>query len=569
MSNSIFVESSEMILKFQGIVFEDFIHESNFETKKDILFYRCTFKNPIVLEKITSREITFFECIFEKEFYLQESNFHSISFFGCDSKQDINIISSTSDVLSFRGIKVNKIEINGIYHDLQIISTKAESLLINDVNNSHTYRESKIVFLVENEIKRIDFKCSHIFSEILFTGSDYEEIFFEGEFKKRIDFKGDITVQNLHFESSIFHSRIDIENGSYEYIYFYRSSFNGLVYINDLEILEKGLRDINIKSLSLHSSNFQKDVVINLSKIEMFNSSHCNYNEVLNLNNYFKNTCESDDFVMVSIDGVNQGNIVIENIYADITLGGINFGNIYFRDIDISTIYLSDYQNIGVLSFSNIRTGNYLVIQNSTTGKMNFINSDINLFNEIIIADSNIDDANFYKYPKRVLAQSKNPKMGYGISKKSSRILNLKNVYNQLKRNAKSKGDIDIARKFESLEYKQLLLSKRIGFDSFILFLNFISNNNGNSWFRGVVFTLLTGLLFFILYLKTLNIDFYFDESYKDYIIFMSSFPKLELKKHIISIDNWQTQLVLWLSRIFISYGIYQTIAAFRKYGKG
>ena len=73
MSNSIFVESSEMILKFQGIVFEDFIHENNFETKKDILFYRCTFKNPIILENITSREITFFECIFEKEFYLQES----------------------------------------------------------------------------------------------------------------------------------------------------------------------------------------------------------------------------------------------------------------------------------------------------------------------------------------------------------------------------------------------------------------------------------------------------------------------------------------------------------------
>lgn len=166
----------------------------------------------------------------------------------------------------------------------------------------------------------------------------------------------------------------------------------------------------------------------------------------------------------------------------------------------------------------------------------------------------------------KILSSSKYPKAGYGIEKKSLRNHNLKNVYNQLKKTARLKGDIDSANRFESLEHKQLLLSKRLSFDSFLLFLNLISNNNGRSWFQGIIFTLLVGLFFFKWYLKTIGINFKLSDCYQDYILFFTSFPRLSLDGY--TNDNWETQLVIWLSRIFISYGIYQTIAGFRKYGK-
>lgn len=567
MSASIFELSSNVNFKFEKKTFSEIINERSFETKQDISFSNCIFNEAVILENIIAREILFFECHFKNQFYLGKSVFHYISFYGCTTESDIDIISNTADALSFRSLKVRELEINGNYQSIQFVSSKAEKVLVNDVNNNHSHRESKIEFLVENEFQELKLECSTSFSQIIFKGGFYKSLFFEGEFKKKILFSGVMKIDNLYFESSVFHNRIDFEEGDFEHVSFYRSSFYGLVYLNDMYYVNTKPRSLKIKDLSFHSSNFEKDVTIHISKIESFNCSNCNFKEVFNLNNFSKEKLVSE-MVSIGFNGINQGSIIIEQIYAHIVLAGINLGNIYFKDLDIYIISILDYQNNGSLTFSNIKSGDYFIIQNTISGKMNFLNSDINLFNEIIIANSNIDGANFNKYPIKILSQSKSPILGYGIDKRFLRISNLKNVYNQLKKIAKTKGDIDTANRYESLEHKQLLLSKKVGFDSVLLFLNYISNENGRSWFRGVFFTLTIGLIFFIIYLKTIGIEFYFNQCYQDYVIFITSFPKLELKEYSNLNEGWKTQLVVWLSRIFISYGIYQTISAFRKYGK-
>jgi hypothetical protein len=567
MSVSIFESSFDGNFKFEHKTFTEFIEERKFETTGDISFSNCIFNEVIILENIIAREILFFECHFKNQLFLGKSTFHSISFYGCTTEKDIDIVSNIADSLSFRYLKVRELEINGDYQSIQFVSSNAKKIFVNDVNNNHSHRESKIEFLVENEFQELKLECSTSFSQIIFKGGFYKSVFFEGEFKKRILFSGVIKIDNLYFESSVFHNRIDFEEGNFEYISFYRSSFFGLIYINDVNYVNVKPRSLKIKDLTLHSSNFEKNVTIHISKIERFNSSNCNFQEVLNLNNFSKEKSESK-MVSISLDGINQGSVIIEQVYADITLGGINLGNIYFKDLDIYTLYLSDYQNNGTLMFSNIKSGIYFVIQNTISGKMNFLDSDVNLFKEIIIADSYLDGANFNKYPIKILSQSKSPIAGYGIDKRSLKNSNLKNVYNQLKKIAKTKGDIDTANRFESLEHKKLLFSKKIGFDSVLLFLNYISNNYGRNWFQGVIFTLSIGFLFFLIYLRTLGVEFYFNQCYQDYVLFISSFPKLELKEYSELNDGWKVQLVLWLSRIFISYGIYQTISAFRKYGK-
>lgn len=562
MEDTIFSSSSDQDFKFENQTFDNMLIERKLDTERDVLFIKCTFKEFVAFENFTARAFDFMDCYFEKGLYIGNSSFHSLSFVSCHGR-DIDIVTNSSDSLSLRTVKANIIEINGDYTELQIVSSIIKEIKLNNVNSSYSHRESKINFLADNKVEKIKLECSSNFSIISFKAGVYDSVFFEGDFKKRILFSGNFEIKNLYLDSAVFQNRIDFEYGIFEHVSFYRSLFKGLILINDVNYLENKPRELIIKSLTFHSCNFEKDVTVHIRKIQRFDTSNCTYHEILNVNNF---AVQQIDLVMISLTGINKGTIIIEKTYADISLFGINLGNIFFKDLDVSTFYLSEFQNIGSLSFLNVKSGHFFVIQDSISGNLNFLNSDINVFREIIIANSNIDGANFNRYPAKILSFSKFPNTGYGIEKKYLRTHNLKNVYNQLKKTARLKGDVDSANRFESLEHRQLLLSKKISFDSILLFLNLLSNNNGRSWFQGIIFTLLIGLLFFTFYLKTIGINFEMDNCYQDYILFMTSFPKLSLVNYYN--DSWETQLIIWLSRIFISYGIYQTIAAFRKYGK-
>lgn len=109
----------------------------------------------------------------------------------------------------------------------------------------------------------------------------------------------------------------------------------------------------------------------------------------------------------------------------------------------------------------------------------------------------------------------------------------------------------------------------------FILGVGYISNLNGRSWFTGIIFTLVIGLLFF--YLSLINTDTFcfsfekiswdgFSKSVGYYIEFMNPTHKSGLLVEEGS-NNW---VVLWdfFGKIFVALGIYQTIVAFRKYSK-
>lgn len=553
-------------LVFENIVFHNIINEKEFETSKVIHFVKCTFKMILIFERINSYQLTFEDCIFEDNIKISNSNYTIFKISNCTIEGNFELHSNSSDEFDIYSTKALSIGINGNYGQIEFSDCEITNITFAEANDFSRYKTSRVFFSFDNKIKRLDFNCSNFNSEIIFNGGQFDSVFFDGEFKKKIEFKNQISINTLSFESSLFDKRIDIRDGFFEFIYFHRSSFKGLIYANDFNQFDKNSRKLEVKNISLHSSNFEKDVVFEISKINNFSCSNSNFNEILNLNNY--NDRKEGDIVNIDFRGVIQGNIIIERIYTDIKVDGINFGNIFIKNADIFTFHACDFQNNGLISFSEIRSGNYFVVDNSTTGKMNFLNANINVFKEIIIVNSNIDGANFLIYPNKITSRSRNKLAGYGITNYKQNNLNLKNVYNQLKRIAKKNGDIDISSRFESLEHKKLLFSKKCGFDSILLFLNWVSNDNGRSWSRGVLFTLIVAFIFFRIYLYNLNVSFNFKECYTEYILFITSFPKLELDGYSELNDNWKIKLVIWLSRIFISYGIYQTIAAFRKYGK-
>ncbi len=91
-----------------------------------------------------------------------------------------------------------------------------------------------------------------------------------------------------------------------------------------------------------------------------------------------------------------------------------------------------------------------------------------------------------------------------------------------------------------------------------------LSNDYGNNWSRGVAFLLFFNLLFLII--SSLDRDFNL-AAYSTFIAEFFEFLFAFTTKPKFIASNWG---VIWfyVSRIFILFGVYQTIAAFRKFGK-
>jgi hypothetical protein len=115
----------------------------------------------------------------------------------------------------------------------------------------------------------------------------------------------------------------------------------------------------------------------------------------------------------------------------------------------------------------------------------------------------------------------------------------------------------------------------RILQNQLILFLGRVSNSHGESWSRGVLFTLLIGTFFF--YLSIINTQkFYFTLDpekfdWKNFEICFNYYFEFLLPTHTSDyLKDFQPNsfFTMWdfVGRIFVSFGIYQTVVAFRKY---
>nr|WP_320059788.1 pentapeptide repeat-containing protein [uncultured Bacteroides sp.] len=101
-----------------------------------------------------------------------------------------------------------------------------------------------------------------------------------------------------------------------------------------------------------------------------------------------------------------------------------------------------------------------------------------------------------------------------------------------------------------------------------LLFLNKWSNNNGQSWLWGVAFTLIVALFWYILIILSDIESYWFystsGEVWKNYLQVLNA---LNFRDNPLGFTlNALGETWFFISKIFISYGIYQTVSAFRKY---
>ncbi len=129
----------------------------------------------------------------------------------------------------------------------------------------------------------------------------------------------------------------------------------------------------------------------------------------------------------------------------------------------------------------------------------------------------------------------------------------------------------DLNTKEMNMHYKKLRWRNRTEFfDKIILFFNKYSTNFGERWQQGVGFILLSWALSFssmIMLRDGIGSTFiWFDKQYlKEALEFLWLFGSLKVLGDSYGLPEI---LIFILGKIFIIYGVYQTIAAFRKYGR-
>lgn len=125
----------------------------------------------------------------------------------------------------------------------------------------------------------------------------------------------------------------------------------------------------------------------------------------------------------------------------------------------------------------------------------------------------------------------------------------------------------------KSLENKKWPCDLLTNTDWWILKLNSISNSNGTSWWKGVKFTLAIWIVFFTLYIIARDgwgdtFIFTNDDYLKEFVRFFWLPNSMDDINNAEQKITFSTIIFYLLGKIFITYGIYQTISAFRKHNK-
>ncbi|WP_067030989.1 pentapeptide repeat-containing protein [Allomuricauda sp. CP2A] len=144
----------------------------------------------------------------------------------------------------------------------------------------------------------------------------------------------------------------------------------------------------------------------------------------------------------------------------------------------------------------------------------------------------------------------------------------LRTIKQELQR-TENRIDYNIFKAAELNAYKKELSPDRWK-EIFILWINNISSKHGLDWLRSSIFTLIIALLFYVFYFLTENYSLDFSVTNESLNHFIKGYFKFLLPTYKPPFQNglslWFQYLPFILGKIFIAYGIYQTIQAFRKF---
>lgn len=392
----------------------------------------------------------------------------------------------------------------------------------------------KSFIIIHDKFNRIfDVSGSHFNAGILFIRKN--------EFLSSVKLYGILSKSEIIIEECLFSDEVDFSN----------SEFHGRVLIKNC--------------------TFKKGVKFN--RVNFFNDFSFINNEVYGCIS-FENSAFKGRVKIFHIKGImDEINLTSSVIRGFLELNGLT-----------SSLILPEKSSIKLKNVF-VEPNGYLIIRNINenqkfTGEIDF--TDANLLGDVVL--KNIYLKRFFLTNAVMVGGFYTEHLHFKEESDSQTYVRLKNE--ALKNNNSIKA-MQYKEKEMSSYSKELTTQKsRSKFwvwltDESILFLNTISNKNGLSWLRGIFFTLVCAIFFFWI-INFLGIEddqphfftldfktFHFEGVGEIWKRFLNMFYLTSFKDKFEGVKlNALGETVFFLSKIFISYGIYQTIVAFRKFSK-
>ena len=590
-------------IKLHHRVFTNSIDAQNCVFEEQVEFYNCIFEEYTEFDKSSFlSDVSFKRSIF------RGSDFKSISFrevtFGGDEidfcltefySGDFSkaIFKENSSTIDFKGAKLYNVTFNEaqfkrtvsfekLENPTEIKSTKFERaifskqanfhnvLFYDDISFQNAIFTGKTYFfnitskkISENTIigreKEFSFNGAKFQNETYFNGNNYIELnFSEVEFGVKdkdvtISFSNAKFYENIRFHHCDFYSSINFENTTFEKLVdFYLAIFH-----NEQQFLRTDFFGTCIFS----GVTFEKEVQFLYNRVK--SDSYLNF--------------ESSIFSRC-ID-ISRANFRCTINFWNIKIQGIENIQTYQKYIDDFGKYPRDKKNITPTTYSKIRETFRII-------KSNFY-----------MGNNKIEGLNMYKNEMSVYQREQFSLLGYN---------RLDKILYTIRQNIKIKYiffsvffifflyfnlKMILNNENKFLITYLLFFALPISFillfyikDIFLLLLNRISNKFGTDWIRGVSFIVIMGVITSYILLKK-SYNFWSFEPYnlkaweESVAFFLNVINIVDMKPFdngvksangLIQLvqDNDFNNIILFIGRIFIGYGYYQTIQAFRKFGK-
>lgn len=447
-----------------------------------------------------------------------------------------------------------------------------------EFNDSIIHISGNGLFLDENSMT---FITNLSFHNCIFTGThlEFENIdrpefrlgFFDCEFQISLDIKNCNFIR-LGFRDVKSKKSIHISGGNYKNLFFRNNNLEakgknlltGKISIENLNITEKveldyinhsnGVFDFSNNNLS-NSDGEENDKVITFE-----NSTFENIN--FRKNQFFKDASFKEMeikgkcyFEECDFDKVN---------FSNLTIGGLRFVDCKFFKTAVFHYILGNISSY--ISFESCLFEKYIQFNgtnSSTFGVIDVEFSKIVSFQETEFDTVLIDRTIF---EKGALFDDINIKNIEKCDRRTIRIIKreLVNSHNQIDYLRFKAYELNAYKKEGGKNWK----------DNLVLFFNEQSNYFGLDWLRGVMFTIVTSFILYLLYLISFVISIKslellppdLETFFVKYLKFVN--PLSFLKPPILQAENYFFPLfILIIGKIFVSFGIYQTIQAFRKFG--
>lgn len=463
------------------------------------------------------------------------------------------------------------------FEDFKINSVVMESSSVDSLDLEKTSIPNGIHCSDNSNLKTTRINNESSIGILQFRHSNCNEILINASNLTELSIKDSSSVNKLNFTESVVYklsaldSEINIIDGfdnlKIKYLEFYNCIIKSAIFKDlecDIHFTKTTFSEMSISNSNLGLLNVGPNSNFNLYTIDtnisylLLKKMSINQTSSISFSNVAIYTCIIEETDILGRAHFRNINSLPHSQFKSSDFG-VDFSFGYGDHLNAYSEIEKNGSSLFRISYSSLGTTEFIDCDLSSFQSFQFNNSR---FTDVFISGGSLPEKNI-----SIIEAEKNGEVWYE---------QLVSLYNQFSSVFQAQGHIykSINYRSKSSQYQMELLKKRKDWLNLIPFkLNAWSNQHGASWAKALWFLIWTSACFYLLVLISTGNIFKFDNAFKPAFIgyffdFINPLRPFDFYSEIGLIINGWTRFFDLLSRVVIGYGIYQLIAAFRRYGR-